>query len=112
MDREYLRKTLQNIENDISLYDLAKLIKTDQDEILIYIQNEVLPEYTQLFKKNAFKMPFWSKEETEQFFLNPIVDLGFLCQHKIKEIKQNLEKQHKRFGNQLFYDRWILFRGY
>jgi len=44
------------------------------------------PEYKRLFQDIAMRMPYWEEEKVKEFFRRQIVDLGFLCQHKIRDI--------------------------
>ena len=112
LDRNNLQKTLRTVEIEIDLYDLAKQLNVRGDDILIFIQDDIIPEFKKLFRSVAFKMPFWKKEKIEEFFKQQIVDLGLLCQHKIKAIRTSMENQHNTFAHQVFYNNWIMYRGY
>jgi hypothetical protein len=112
LDRDLLQKTLQEVDDEITIYDLSKKMGYAVDDVLLYIQNEIIPEYAKIFRKKAFKIPFFDMEQTEEFFRTQIIDLGFLCQHKIKEIKEGMEQKHSSFSHQIFYDKWIMNRGY
>jgi len=112
MDKNKLQKRLQKVDNEISLYALAHEFGVHVDEILLLIQNEILPDFQHVFKSQAFKIPFFKEEEQNLFFRSEIIDLGFLCQHKIKEVKEHMKKKHSKFAHQIFYDKWLLSRGY
>lgn len=108
---ELLKEELRKVE-EIECYDLARKLNVHVDDVLTYIQDNILPEFSKIFNKNAFKIPFYSSEQLEDFFKNEIIDLGFLCQHKIVEIKKNLENKHNSFAHQIFYNNWVMHRGY
>jgi len=111
LDRDKLQSTLRNLES-VDLIDLAKLMGMGVDDLLIGIRDEILPEYSSLFKKNAFKIPFFNKEKSKEFFTSQIVDLGFLCQHVIKDIRETLKDKHDSLAYQSMYNIWLLNRGY
>jgi len=94
LDRDKLQKTLRNLES-VDVIDLASLMDMHVDDLLLGIQNEILPEYTTLFKKNAFKIPFFNSEKAKEFFTSQIVDLGFLCQHVIKDFRELEEGKYR-----------------
>jgi len=112
LDRDTLQKILREVETEISVYDLAKKIGVHVDYVLIFINDSIIPEYKHLFHTNAHQIPKWEQDKIEQFFKQQIIDLGFLCQHKIKEIKETLKHKHNTFGHQTFYNNWIMHRGY
>jgi len=111
LDRDKLQKTLRNLDS-VDLFDLASLMHMGVDDLLIGIRDEILPEFTNMYKKNAFKLPFFNHEKSEEFFRTQIIDLGFLCQHIIKDIREAMKEKHDSFGHQAFYNAWLLNRGY
>ena len=111
LDRDKLQKTLRNLES-VDLIDCASLMGMSVDDLLIGIRDEILPEYSALFKKNMYKIPFFNKEKTNEYFTRQIVDLGFLCQHVIKDIKESLKHKHDSLAYQSMYNIWLLNRGY
>ena len=111
LDRDKLQSTLRNLES-VDIIDLASSMGMSVDELLIGIQDEILPEYSALFKKNAWKIPFFNSEKTKEFFSSQIVDIGFLCQHVIKDIRETLKKKHDSLAYQSMYNIWLLNRGY
>lgn len=112
LDRDNLQRTLRDVENMIISYDLAKQLNVHVDDLLLFIQNDILPEYKRLFQDIAFKMPYWNEEKVKEFFCKQIVDLGFLCQHKIRDIREALKKKQGIFAHQTFYNNWVMYRGY
>lgn len=111
LDRDKLQSVLRNLES-VDVIDLASTMDMQVDELLTGIQNEILPEFTDMYKKNAYKIPFFNSEKSKEFFRNQIIDLGFLCQHIIEDIKEGLKKRHDSFAHQAFYSAWLLNRGY
>jgi len=111
LDRDRLQKTLQNLES-VDIIDLSTLMHISVDELLIGIRDEILPEYTQMYKKNAYKIPKFNNEQTKEFITSQIIDLGMLCQHVIKDITATLVEKHDTFAHQAFYNSWLLNRGY
>ena len=111
LDRDKLQKTLRNLES-VDVIDLAKLMDMGVDDLIIGVRDEILPEYSNLFKKNAFKIPFFNKEKAKEFFTSQIVDLGFLCQEVIKDFKEPLKHKHESLAYQSMYNIWLLHRGY
>lgn len=107
-----LQNELRKVGETITLYDLAKKLGVNLDELLTYIQDILLPHYHSIYKKNAFKIPFFNNEQIKEFFSDNLVDVGFLCQHKIKEINERLEKKLNTFAHQVFYNHWVMNRGY
>jgi hypothetical protein len=107
-----LQNELRKVDNTISLYELAKRLGVQTDEILRYIQDNVLPCYNEIYKKNAFKMPYYTEEEIKEFFTKDIVDIGFLCMHKIEEVNASLIEKIDTFAHKIFYNNWIIYRGY
>ena len=59
LDRDKLQKTLRNLES-VDLIDLSSLMGMSVDDLLIGIRDEILPEFTAMYKKNAFKLPFFN----------------------------------------------------
>lgn len=112
LDRDTLQNRLQNVENEIDSYDLAKQLGVHVDDLLLFIQNDILPEYKRLFQDIAMRMPYWEEEKVKEFFTKQIVDLGFLCQHKIRDIREALKKKQGIFAHQTFYNNWLMYRGY
>lgn len=109
--RQRLRMILQNENDTISIYDLAKKMNMRVDPMLVKIM-EITNDFKTIYKNNVTNMVRGNSDLMDEFFKTEIVDLGFLCQHKIQEIKKNLEKKHNTMGHQMFYDSWILHRGY
>lgn len=118
MNKESLRKTLQQVDETIPLYDLSKKLQCAVDDILILIQDDIMPLYRSIFKKNSVKIPFFNEEKVKDFFSCEIVDMGFLCQYKIKELKEDLDKKLQAknylgiFAHQNMYNNWLMYRGY
>lgn len=112
MLKTQLQTTLRKVESQITLHELSKVMGVSNEDILIMINDNIVPEYTKMYKENAFKMPFWNEEKTKEFFTDPIIDIGMLVQHKIKEIYEIMEKKLNTFGHQAFYNSWIINRGY
>ena len=111
LDHDKLQKTLRNLES-VDIIDLAKIMHMEVDDLLLSIQNEVMMEYSKLFKKNRFKIPFFNNEKTKEFFSSQLVDLGFLCQHVVKDFKERLKEKHSTLAYQSMYNIWLLNRGY
>jgi len=111
LDRDKLQKTLRNLES-VDLIDLSSLMGMGVDDLLIGIRDEILPEYKAMYKDNAYKIPFFNQEKSKLFFTSQIIDLGFLCEYVIKDIKETLKHKHESFGHQAFYNAWLLNRGY
>ena len=111
LNRDKLQETLRNLES-IDLIDCAKLMDMSVDDLLIVIRDEILPEYTAIYKKNAYKIPFYNREKTKAFFTSQIIDLGMLCQHVIKDIRETMKDKHNQFGHTAFHSAWLLNRGY
>lgn len=111
LNRDELQKTLRNLES-VDIINLASLMNMHVDDLLTGIQNEILFEFKAMYKKNAFKIPFFNAEKTKEFFTNQIIDLGFLCQHIIKDFSEPLKKKHETFAHRSFYSAWLLNRGY
>lgn len=112
LDYDMLQWELQNIGHDISCYDLAKKLKIHVDELLEFISKEVLPYYQSTYKETAMRIPFMKDEEIKEFFQKQIVDLGFLCQTKIIEIKEGMGEKAKIYAHTNMVNTWMLYRGY
>jgi len=111
LDRDKLQKTLRNLDS-VDLFDLASLMHMSVDDLLIGINNEILPEYSALFKKNAWKIPLLSKKKAKIFFSSQIVDLGFLCTNTIKDFKDKYKDKFDNIAYESIYNAWLLNRGY
>ena len=111
LNRDKLQETLRNLES-VDVIDLAKLMDMGVDDLIISIRDEIMEEYRILFKKNAFKIPFFKPEKAKEFFSSQLVDLGFLCQHVIKDFSEPLKKKHSTLAHQSMYNIWLLNRGY
>ena len=107
-----LHEELRKVEETTTLYELAKKLEINIDELLTCINEEILPEFKTTFQKVAFKMPFWNNEKTSEFYKLPIVDMGFLIQHKIKDFAESLKKKHSILAHQVQYNNWVMYRGY
>jgi hypothetical protein len=112
VDRDSLQDALRVVEPSISIYDLAKQFNLHVDDLLLFIRDNVLPEYQQVYNENCMSIPFWNAEKIQEFFQQQIIDLGFLCQHKIKEINEQMKKKLDTFAHQTFYNNWVMYRGY
>jgi len=111
LDYDKLQKTLRNLESVDSI-DLANIMHMEVDDLLTCIQDEIMEKYKVLFRKNAFKIPFFNDEQTHEFFSNQLVDLGFLCQQVIKDFSEPLKQKHSTLAYQSMYNIWLLNRGY
>ena len=111
LDRDKLQKILRNLES-VDVIDLARMMDMGTDNLIIGIRDEIMEEYRILFKKNAFKIPFFKPEKAKEFFSSQIVDLGFLCQHVIKDFSEPLKRKHSTLAHQSMYNIWLLNRGY
>ena len=111
LDRDKLQSTLRNLES-VDIIDLASSMGMHADELFTVIQNEILPEYSALFKKNAWKIPLFNKEKTREFFTRQIVDLGFLCSNTIKDFKEKYKYKFNNLAYESIYNAWLLNRGY
>ena len=111
LDRDKLQKILRNHES-IDIIDLAKLMNMHVDDLLTGIQDEILFEYKAMYKKNAYKIPFFNAEKSKEFFSSQLLDIGMLCQHVIKDIREPMKHKLESFGHQAFYNAWLLSRGY
>lgn len=111
LDRDKLQKTLRNIES-VDITDLASSMDMGVDDLLTCIRDEVMVEYSKLFSKNKWKIPFFNSEKSREFFSSQLVDLGYLCQHVIKDFREPLKKKHDTLAYQSMYNLWLLNRGY
>lgn len=112
LDRDALQMTLRDVEIEITEYDLAKQLGVSVEELLTFIQDNILPEYKDMFNNNAYKIPAWKEDKIKEFFEQQIIDIGFLCQSKIIEIRDSLKEKHNTFAHQTFYNNWVMYRGY
>ena len=111
--REELRNILRTVEETITMDELAKKMnmpRENLEKILYDITIDVKKEFNSV----AYQLPTWNKERLEEFFQRQIVDLRFLCPHKIEEVKEGevVEESHNTIGHQFFYNNWMLYRGY
>lgn len=111
LDHDKLQKILRTMDS-VDIIDLAGLMHMPVDDLLRGIQDEIMMEYSKLFKKNAWKIPFFNAEKTKEFFSSQLVDLGYLCQHVVKDFKEPLKKKHNTLAYQSMYNIWLLNRGY
>lgn len=111
MFRQKLKNILMQIDETISIYDLAKKMDLAVDPMLEKIL-DITNEFKQAYKNNTLKMLKGDASFLDEFFKTEIIDLGFLCQHKIKEIKESMKNKHNTFGHKMFFDQWMLHRGY
>ena len=63
LDRDKLQKTLRNLES-VDIIDLSSLMGMSVDDLLIGIRDEILPEFTDMYKKNSYKLPFFNHEKS------------------------------------------------
>jgi len=112
LTKEKLQKELRKIEDEISAIDLAKRLDCHIDTLLLMIQDDVMIPYKEMWNKNKYRIPFLKQDEIKEFFSCETIDLGFLCQHKIKDIKEGLGNKLTNFAHQTMYNSWILHRGY
>lgn len=109
--RKELQKYLQEHENT-TIGEIMTHLKMTNNEVLTFI-NGISNEYQFYAKQNAVKMATSTKPETlKEYFGNPIVDLGFLCQHHIKEIREAMNNKLQTAGHTMFHNNWLLYRGY
>lgn len=112
MFRIRLRDILRHTSEPVSMYEVAKKLGLNVDDFLrlvVPIKDEFMAKYKQNFKK---MIEPGNKNFFDSFFKLDIIDLGFLVQHNIKEIADSLKDKHNTMGHQMFYDSWILYRGY
>jgi len=74
--------------------------------------SEVMDEYSTWFKRTAWKLPLLGKEKTNNYFSLQIVDLGMLCQQRVKDFKKLVKKKHARIVYLAYGKKWSLHRGY
>ena len=110
LNRDKLQKILHNHES-IDVFDLSTLMDMNVDELLCGI-NELMDEFSTWFKRTAWKIHLFKKDETEVYFSIQIVDVGFLCQHVIKEFKTTIKKKHAKLVYIAYKNMWLLNRGY
>ncbi len=110
--QERLKIILRGLDGQISIYDLAKKLNMNVHPML----EKIIPihkEFTLKYKRNYTNMVSANNVDfMKQFFKTDIIDLGFLIQHKIKEIADSLKEKHNTMGHQMFYDSWLLYKGY
>ena len=111
LDMDKLQKTLRNLDS-VDVIDLAGLMDMNVDDLLRGIQDEIMMEYSKLFSKNKWKIPFFNSEKAQEFFSSQLVDLGYLCQHVVKDFRETLKKKHDTLAYQSMYNLWLLNRGY
>jgi len=109
--RKNLRNILRKVDGEISIYDLAKKLNLRVDPMLEKILL-IQQEYKALYQEKTNDMTVADTDFMQQFFKIELIDLGFLVQHRIKEIASSLRKKHNTMGHQMFYDAWLLYRGY
>lgn len=108
---EKLRKILRETNSMISIYDLAKKLELHVDPMLEKIL-VIQQRYKQIYKDNLVNMLRGDKTFMENFFKDSNVDLGMLLQHKVIEINEPLKNKLDSMGHQMFYNNWLLYRGY
>jgi aminopeptidase C len=109
--QDTLRRILRNTNDMISVYELSKRMMIRVDpllEMILVIQRQ----YNSIYKDNLRNMLKGDKQFMEQFFKEPVVDLGMLLQHKVREINEPLKDKINSMGHQMFYNNWLLYRGY
>lgn len=106
-----LRDILRNLEDPISMYGLAKELNMRVDPMLERIL-EIQQEYKAEYKNNMHAIMHGKKDFMQDFMSREIIDLGMLVQHKIVEIANSLRDKHNTVGHQMFFDQWLLHRGY
>lgn len=119
MNKKDLQQVLRNVNTEIDTYTYAKKLDVSVDELLTIIHEEVQLPFSKIMKKNAFKIPFFDKEQTEEFFSSELIDLGFLCMNKIKELKEMTDQKIKAktgkmgiLAHDSMYNNWLMNRGY
>lgn len=108
---EKLRETLQETKDMINIYDLSKKLELQVDTLLEKILM-IQQKYKQIYKDNLRNMVNGDKEFMENFFKDTTIDLGMLLQHKVKEINEPIKDKLNTMGHQMFYNNWLLYRGY
>jgi len=106
-----LQRILRTLDS-VDLIDLSNMMSMGVDDLLIAIRDEIMMEYSKLFSKNKWKIPFFNAEKAKMFFSSQLVDVGYLCQHVIKDFKEPLKKKHDTLAYQSMYNLWLLNRGY
>lgn len=112
VNKEKLQEELRNVDGETSAYDLAKKFNCHIDELLLLIQDQVMIPYKEKWNGVKFKIPFFKEEQLKEFFSSDIIDLGYLCQHKITEIKEGIGSKLNTFAHQTMYNNWVMYRGY
>lgn len=119
VNKKDLQQVLRNVDTVIDNHACAKKLGVSVDELLTTIYEEIQLPFSKAMKKNAFKIPFFDKEETEEFFSSELIDLGFLCMNKMKEIKEMTDQKIKAktgkmgiLAHDSMYNNWLMNRGY
>lgn len=110
LDRDKLQRTLRN-HGSIDVIDLAGLMDMRVDDLLVGIK-EVIGDYSTWFKRTAWKIPLFNKRKSREYFSIQLVDLGFLCQHIIKDFKKQVKNKHAGLVYFTYMTKWLLNRGY
>jgi len=58
LDVDKLQKILRTLDS-VDIIDLSTMMGMGVDDLLIAIRDEILPEFTAIYKKNAYKLPFF-----------------------------------------------------
>ena len=106
-----LQNRLRELDEPISMYDLAKEFDLNIDDFLRRIQ-VIQQDYSKMYNVNVQKIINGGEGFEIDFFKQDIIDLGMLVQHLIKEIADELVEKHNTFGHRIFKDQWLLHRGY
>jgi len=112
LTKERVKKELRKIEDEISAIDLANKLDCHIDTLLFMIRDDILAPYKEKWDKNKYRIPFLKSDELKEFFSCEIIDLGFLCQQKITDIKEGIGDKLNTFAHQTMYNNWMLHRGY
>ena len=110
LDRDKLQKILRN-HKSINIIDLASLMDMNVNDLIIDIK-EVMDEYSTWFKRTAWKIPLLKRDKIKEYFSLQIVDLGMLCQNRIKDFKKSVKKKHAGIVYLAYGKKWFLNRGY
>ena len=108
---EKLQSILRGIDEMIDVYTLAKKMDMHVDSMLEKILL-IQQQYQKIYKDNVRNMLKADKVFMEKFFKDQVIDLGMLLQHKVKDINEPLKEKLNSMGHQLFYNGWLLNRGY
>jgi len=108
---EKLQMKLRKLETPVSMYTIAQEfgihVDTLLERILVFQK-----EHKEMYKNNVTKIAKGQEGFSEDFFKNPVIDLGMLIQCKIVEIAEALKNKPNSWGHRMWYDQWILYRGY